>query len=55
MVIASVLTAISLSLVAVVRYLRAARAARAAEQAAERDRDHLNRTFAYQTGRGLRP
>jgi cell division protein FtsL len=54
MTVLTVLAAVSAAVVAVVRYLRATRALRTAEQKLDRERDHLNRTWNYQTGRVLR-
>ena len=55
MVVGSLLTAVALLIVGAVRYLRASRALRRKQQAVDRERDHLNRTWNYQTGRVLRP
>lgn len=55
MVIGSLLTATALLIVGAVRYLRASCALRRKQQAVDRERDHLNRTWNYQTGKVLRP
>lgn len=55
MVIGSLLAAASLLVVGAVRLLRVSRALRRKHQAVDRERDHLNRTWNYQTGRVLRP
>ncbi|MCY1656394.1 hypothetical protein OVA21_04050 [Dietzia sp. SL131] len=55
MTVLVVLGAAAAAVVAVVRYLRATRALRIAEQKLNRERDHMNRTWNYQTGRVLRP
>ena len=55
MVVGPLLTAIALLVVGAVRYLRASHALRRKQQAVARERDHLNRTWNYQTGRVLRP
>lgn len=51
MTVFAVLAATAAAVVAVVRFLRARRALDSDRQAVARERDHLNRTFAYQTGR----
>lgn len=55
MVVGSLLTAVALLIVGAVRYLRVSRALHCDRQAVARERDHLNRTWNYQTGRVLRP
>lgn len=55
MVIGSLLTAVALLVVGAVRYLRASRALHRDRQSVDRERDHLNRTWNYQTGRVFRP
>ncbi|MBB1034626.1 hypothetical protein G6031_09520 [Dietzia sp. CQ4] len=51
MVTAVLLSAIAGAVVVIIRYLRATRAARTARRELDRERDHLNRTWNYQTGR----
>ena len=55
MTVFAVLAAAAAAVVAVVRFLRARRALDSDRQAVARERDHLNRTRNYQTGRVLRP
>lgn len=55
MVIGSLLTLAALLSVGAVRYLRVSRALRRDRQAVARERDHLNRTWNYQTGKVFRP
>jgi len=53
-VIGSLLTLVAVLVVGGVRYLRVSRALRREQQAVDRERDHLNRMWNYQTGRVLR-
>lgn len=55
MVIGSLLAVVAIVVVGGVRYLRISRALHRDRQAVARERDHLNRTWNYQTGRVLRP
>ena len=54
MVIGSLLALVAIVVVGGVRYLRISRALPRDRQAVARERDHLNRTWNYQTGRVLR-
>lgn len=55
MVIGSLLDVVAVLAVGGVRLFRGFRALRRKQLAVNRERDHLNRTWNYQTGRVLRP